>query len=96
MSKDPAIYTQTMANVFFRQGHFDRAIEIYRYLLKRNPHQTDLLDALNEAEQCYEDQKSGNAKDLPALVSEWIELMQTYRLIKKLKQLSKVNNGNLS
>ena len=87
MSKDPAIYTRTMANVFFQQGHYGRAIEIYRYLLKRQPNQPDIIEALKEAEKQQELQAKAGANDLVQLVSEWIELLQKYRLIRKLNRL---------
>ena len=96
MSKDPAILTRTMAEVFTRQGHYDRAIEIYRYLLEKNPDQPELRQAMEEVETLSYEQTRGYVKELSILVSEWIELMQKYRLIRKLNYLLKRKNGNHS
>ncbi len=96
MSKDPAIFTQTMAKVFTQQGHYDKAKEIYRYLLKDNPNQPELVRGLEEVEKLSCEQTKGYVKELSQLVSEWIELMQKYRLIQKLNHLWKNKNGNHS
>lgn len=86
MSEDPAIYTRTMAKIFYQQGHYDRAIKIYHHLLKQNPKQPDIVLALEEAEQRQQQLKS-TVRELSLLVSEWIELLHKYRLIKKLNRL---------
>lgn len=87
MSKNPAIYTRTMAKVFTQQGHYDRAIEVYHYLLKQNPDQPDVIDAIKDAEQQQLQRSKADCKELSVLVSEWIELLHKYRLIKRLNRL---------
>lgn len=87
MNKDPAIFTRTMAKVFFQQGHYDRAIEIYRYLLKKNPDQPDLMAELKAAKRERKLQYRARARDLTVLVDEWIDLLQKYRLIRILNRL---------
>ncbi len=87
MSKDSAIYTRTMAEVFSRQGHHDRAIEIYQYLLKKHPDQPDLTRGLKEAKRQLNLQQRAYTREFSVLIREWIELMQKYRLLKKLNFL---------
>lgn len=87
MPEDPSIYTRTMAKVYSQQGHHDRAIEIYHHLLKQHPDQLDLNDGLRLAKRQLRLQRKACARELTALVKEWIELMQKYQLLKKLNCL---------
>ncbi len=96
MSKDPAIFTRTMAKVFTQQGHYDKAEDIYRYLLTEMPDHPDLLKELEAVEKLSGERTMDYVKELSQLVSEWIELMQKYRLIRKLNHLWRKKNGNHS
>ena len=49
MEKETDFYTGTMAKVYAGQGHWDKAAEIYRHLLRMEPERTDYLEALAEA-----------------------------------------------
>jgi tetratricopeptide (TPR) repeat protein len=83
-----------MAKIYTQQGHYDHAIEIYRRLLKDNPEQPDLIEALREAKRQQKLQNKAKYKKLSALIKEWIELMHKYRLIKKLNRLWGRENKN--
>jgi tetratricopeptide (TPR) repeat protein len=39
---DLPIVSETLATIFFKQNQFDRAIEAYRQLIKRNPEKADI------------------------------------------------------
>ena len=87
MIKDPDFYTVTMARVYEDQGHWERAAEIYRYLLEQEPERTDIADALAEVEKRLDKGITKNADDLSPLIREWIHLMFRYRRLQKLRQL---------
>jgi hypothetical protein len=87
MIKDPDFYTVTMARVFEDQGHWEKAAEIYRYLLEQEPERIDIADALAEVEKRLDKGITKNADDLSPLIREWIHLMFRYRRLQKLRQL---------
>ncbi len=87
MIKDPDFYTVTMARVYEDQGYWEKAAEIYRYLLKQEPARKDLAEALAEAERRLDEVKDKKANDLVPLVREWIHLLFRYRRLQQLRQL---------
>jgi tetratricopeptide (TPR) repeat protein len=87
MIKDPYFYTVTMARVYEDQGHWEKAAEIYRYLLKQEPERKDIADALAEAEKRLDEGITKNADDLTPLIGEWIHLLFRYKRLQKLRQL---------
>ncbi len=49
---DLPIVSETLATIFFKQKQFDRAIEAYRQLIKRNPEKADIyLTKIKEVEE---------------------------------------------
>lgn len=42
------LYTRTLAREYARQGHYDKASEIYKFLIDRTPEAEDLVVALKE------------------------------------------------
>ena len=89
MEKETDFYTGTMAKVYAGQGHWDKAAEIYRYLLRREPERTDYLEALAEAERMSKTTASEEARDLALLFHEWIDLMLKYKNLQKLRRLKR-------
>ena len=91
MIKDDVFYTKTMAKVYADQGNFEKAAEIYKYLLKSEPDRQDLIDAL------YEIEKKRFAEDPEGFIklfSKWIDLLLKYNSLQKLKRLqSHINIG---
>jgi hypothetical protein len=87
MIKDPDFYTITMARVYEDQGLWEKAAEIYRYLLEQEPERLDIADALAEAEKRLDKGITKNADDLTPLIGEWIHLMFRYKRLQKLRQL---------
>ena len=87
MIKDPDFYTVTMARVYEDQGHWEKAAEIYQYLLKQEPERKDIADALAEAEKRLDEGITKDADNLTPLIGEWIHLMFRYKRLQKLRQL---------
>jgi tetratricopeptide (TPR) repeat protein len=79
MEKETDFYTGTMAKVYAGQGHWDKAAEIYRHLLRMEPERTDYLEALAEAEKMLNITGNPAAEDLAPLFHEWIDLMLKYK-----------------
>jgi hypothetical protein len=89
MSQDVDIYTETMAKVYADQGHWTKAVEIYRYLVKLEPHRQDLLDALEHARQKMEEHTDNSPDKLVPLFSQWIGLLLQQEKLERLRKLRK-------
>jgi len=89
---DDVFYTKTMAKVYADQGNLEKATEIYKYLLKREPNRHDLTDALSEIE------KKSLGKDsekLEKLFGKWVDLLIRYNGLQKLKKFQRCcGNGS--
>jgi hypothetical protein len=70
-----------MAKVYADQGNLLKAAEIYRYLLKSEPEQINLKDALAEIEMKLNEKSS---EDLIRLFNRWIDLLLTHQNMQKL------------
>ena len=80
-------YTATLAKVYAKQGYLEKAAEIYRSLLEREPNRPDLIDALSEIEKQNLKKSKRDAKSLVPIFSRWIELIIRYDKLQKLKKL---------
>ncbi len=87
MEKEKDFYTATMAKVYAEQGHWDKAAEIYRYLLKREPERDDYLEALAKAERNIISSGKKPFEDLAPLFHQWFDLMLKYKNLQKLRKL---------
>ncbi|MGD2187324.1 MAG: hypothetical protein PVI71_14430 [Desulfobacterales bacterium] len=87
MEKETDFYTATMAKVYAEQGHWDKAAEIYRYLLKREPERDDYLEDLAKAERNLKSSGEKPFEDLAPLFQQWFDLMLKYRNLQKLRKL---------
>ncbi len=87
MEKEKDFYTATMAKVYAEQGHWDKAAEIYRYLLKREPERDDYLEALAKAERNIISSRKKPFEDLAPLFHQWFDLMLKYKNLQKLRKL---------
>ena len=83
------VYTETMAKVYADQGHWGKAVEIYRYLLAMEPDRLDFADALAEAENRLKEMSRKTPEQLVPLFREWIELLFKSEALQKLKKLKK-------
>jgi pentatricopeptide repeat protein len=85
--KEQVHYTLTMARVYAEQGHWEKAVEIYRYLLASEPDRQDLADALTEVQSRLEESAGPEAENLVPLFRRWLELMSRYDRLRKLKRI---------
>jgi tetratricopeptide (TPR) repeat protein len=86
MLKDPDFYTVTMARVYENQGLWDKAAEIYQYLLKEEPDRKDLAEALSKVERKMEEAIHKKPDDLIPLFHEWINLLLQYNRLQELRR----------
>ena len=84
MTQNDIFYTRTMAKVYADQGNLLKAAEIYRYLLKSEPEQIDLKDALAEIERRL---NKKSPEDLIRLFNRWIDLLLKYHNVQQLMKL---------
>ena len=91
MNQEVDIYTETMAKVYADQGHWQKAVKIYRHLLARDPLRQDLVDALARAEKEMMENKSRKPEQLVPLFQEWIELLFKNEKLQKLQKLKKMH-----
>ena len=89
MEKETDFYTGTMAKVYAGQGHWDKAAEIYRHLLRVEPERTDYLEALAEAERMLSSTRKRSVEDLASLFHEWIDLMLKYKNLQRLRRFKR-------
>ncbi len=89
MNQDADIYTETMAKVYADQGHWSKAVEIYRRLVESEPHRQDLIDSLAHARRKVEEQASKGPEDLVPLFREWIELLLHRDKLERLRKLQR-------
>jgi hypothetical protein len=94
MTNDNRHGTATMAKLFAAQGHWDRAADIYRYLLTREPGREDLAQALAEAETHLSAARSDFPGDLVPLFRQWIDLLLKYEQVGKLRRLGQTLPSN--
>ena len=87
MNPEVDIYTETMAKVYADQGHWAKAVEIYRRLVQTEPQRQDLVDALEHARQKIEVKSDTRPAELVPLFREWIELLLQQEKLEKLKKL---------
>jgi hypothetical protein len=87
MEKEIGFYTVTMAKVYVDQGHWEKAAEIYRYLLRQEPGRDDYLEALAEAEKNIASSGRGSADKLASLFHQFFDLMLKFKNLQKLRRL---------
>jgi tetratricopeptide (TPR) repeat protein len=87
MTNDAEFLTATMAGIFTDQGHFEKAIDIYRHLLTVEPDREDYLQALSELEEKVRNRPRKKLTDLIPLFEKWIDLSFKYNNVQKLKKM---------
>lgn len=93
MADEKAIQTATMAGIYVDQGYYEKAADIYKFLLEKDPDRQELADALAEIRQKQIQKKHGNGKDLARLLDEWFTLLLRYHQLQQLKKLKNYLNG---
>lgn len=87
--QDTNIYTVTMAEVYSSQGHFDKAIQIYRRLLEEHPQEEALMAKLAESEKRLLEQQRTRKEDLVALFSQWLRLLEARQRLDAMEKLKR-------
>lgn len=93
MSQAVDIYTETMAKVYADQGHWAKAVEIYRHLLATEPKRLEFASELAEAENRMKAMSRRTPQQLVPLIQEWIELLFKYEALQKLNRLKRGIKG---
>ena len=84
MNKDDVFYTKTMAKVYADQGKLEKAVEIYQYILEKEPGRQDLIDALAEIDKKRFEKDPVGLSDL---LSMWLDLLLRHSRLQQLKKL---------
>jgi len=87
MIPDNDFKTATMARVYSGQGHYEKAVEIYKHLLKCEPDRQDLARALVEVEKKLHEKANGSNEDLGALFNTWVDLILRYKRMRYLRKI---------
>jgi hypothetical protein len=82
-------FTLTMAQVYAGQGHWKKAVEIYRHLVMEQPEREDLRQALKDAEEALVAQGRSQLDELAPLLQTWLKLQIRCHQMKRLQQLKK-------
>lgn len=72
-------YTRTMARLYADQGHYDKALEVYRHLMKQFPENPDISAAYSDLNVKIQRIKASNEPELAPLFREWFDLLVKYR-----------------
>jgi len=78
-----------MAKIFVQQGHYDKAIDIYRHLLKKDPDRRDLAEILVRTEEKRDMAAAAAPSDLASILSEYIRFLLNYRQLLELLALQR-------
>ncbi|MBA3037407.1 MAG: hypothetical protein FP814_13065 [Desulfobacterium sp.] len=87
MADDNTFNTVTMAEIYAKQGLYDKAAEIYNKLLEHDPDRNDLIEALSALEKMRVEANKDLKKRLVPLFSEWLDLMLCNNRMKLLERL---------
>jgi hypothetical protein len=75
-----------MAGLFEKQGHIEKAIDVYRTLLSEDPGRRDIAKRLAALEGR---RHRPPGEHLVALISEWLALEIRFRDLERLSRLKK-------
>lgn len=89
MADENAFDTVTMADIYAKQGLYDKAAEIYNKLLERDPDRKDLIEALSALEKIRVETNKDLKKRLIPLFGEWLNLILCNNRLKILDKLKK-------
>ena len=92
MKEEATIRTATMAGIYADQGHYEKAADIYRFLLKQDPTRKDIAAALGAIEKKQSREKSHRTECLVSLLEEWITLIFRYNRLQELEKIKKCLN----
>ena len=87
MTTDSNEYTLTMARVYAGQGHWQKAVETYRHLVRIHPERLELRAALQAAEKELAAGGVRKLDDLQPLLERWLKLQARARQLRRLKKI---------
>jgi hypothetical protein len=93
MSEDIDVYTSTMAKIYADQGHFEKAAEIYRFLLKQEPGRQDLIESLSEIERKFVFNGKKDPGLLVSLFVKWFDLALCNNRLQTLRRIQRRLEG---
>jgi hypothetical protein len=91
MTDNREFYTATMAKVYAEQGHYEKAGEIFQYLLTKDPENQAIKAALSELEAGQVKLEEEKKPSLNQLFSKWLNLVMDYKKIQDMKKLANIN-----
>jgi len=86
MAVEKEFETETMAQIYADQGHYEKAAAIYRRLLQEAPERADLEDRLKAVEDLA---KTSAGQRLSNQFGAWVQLLLKKKQIDKLRNLRK-------
>ena len=87
---DNPFYTVTMARLHARQGRYADAVRIYRHLLERAPHRTDLQAALEASLQAAASRTGETAvpwREHARLIDQWVRLLLRQDAVRRMRNI---------
>ena len=87
MIQDNDFKTATMARVYSSQGHYEKAVEIYKHLLECEPDRQDLARALAGVEKKLHKKEKGSNENLAVLFNTWVDLILRYKRMRYLRKI---------
>lgn len=79
---NPPHYTRTLARLYAEQGYHDKAVEIYRHLMRKFPDRRELLEDVSALEARMREAQTTNEPALSRLFQEWLDLLTKYRQVR--------------
>ena len=74
----PAIPTDTLAEIYLKQGHLDRALEVYQDILAKDPHNAMVKEKYESLKnQISRDQKMESGRKVQAKLEKWLEVVSS-------------------
>ncbi len=86
MSQSDPFATETMAAIYEKQGHIDKAIDVYRALLRESPGRSDIAGRLAVLDSRHHPPPG---EKLVGLISEWLTLEIRFLDLERLSRLKK-------
>jgi len=68
-----------MARLYADQGHYDKALEVYRHLMTQFPESRDISEAFSDLKEKIQRIRTSNEPELAPLFREWFDLLIKYR-----------------
>lgn len=79
-------YTKSLAKLYADQGHYEKAIEIYKHLMKKFPEREDIIDDFSDLKIKMQRIKISNEPELAVLFQQWFDLIAKYKQINAIQK----------